>query len=124
MNFKKGDVVAVKATVSTQYCDGMHRSPGYLQMMNSTLVHVPPYDREVLKCLIKRPLRRPQKGMVMGYTARATGHYVGRVDEDDISYLIEDKRHKVIVVEPLRSQRWAPPWICLEEDLVLIEEAI
>jgi len=122
MNFKKGDVVVVKATVSTEYRDRMHRSPGCLQMMRLTLVHVPPYDREVLKCLVKRPFRRPQKGMVVGYTVRATGHYVGRVDEDDISYLIEDKRHKVIVVEPLRSQRWAPPWICLEEDLALMEE--
>ena len=121
MNFKKGDVVEVKATVSTEYRDRTSRSPGYLGMMNLTLVHVPPYDKEILKCLLKRSFHRPQKGMVVGHTVRATGHYEGVPYPDDAPYLSEDKRHRVVVVESLRSQRWTPPWICLEEDLVLIE---
>ena len=98
----KGDIVTVYAIVETRYacCLG--------ELIHKPNAHGDPID---VKGLYRHQVK-PWKGIVVGYTWRATGHY-----NWDTQSLMVDKRHKVWLVQPLGNDRWYKPAACLKEDL-------
>lgn len=116
---KKGDIVRASAYVVAEY-------GGY-----GDVIHEP--SKEFLDGVSKyhsthriRRLRRRNRvfvGMVIGYTFRQTGYqYVG-YDYEDPTYLNEDKRHFVYLVEPIDRQRWLKPFACLPNDLEVLDRS-
>ena len=68
----------------------------------------------------------PWLGMVTGWAIRMTGESVSSGYEGDSldgtydfvsGHLASDKSHKVVMVQPLHTDRWLRPVACLEEDL-------
>jgi hypothetical protein len=119
---KKGDVVLVNAYVTTRYAE-----------TGDEIAHAPEGDiyKESIKCLIKHRPPEPFKGLVVGYSFRATGYYCpskpeygefGTILSYDPAILSEDKRHKVWMVQPFgdSDNRWYKPLACLEEDLTIV----
>lgn len=121
--FKKGNIVTVKACV---FCSTLGRptlseqhehTSGFATMGKKllTLVH------EVKAGFRSRNLWRfeyhePWTGIVTGYSFRRTGDSWPN-DYDAQGYLTVDKSHRVVMVQPLRSERWLRPVTCLEGDL-------
>lgn len=108
---KKGDIVLVKARVDTQY----HALVG-------EVIYTPQgvtYAREQKKLLVRYEEKEPWQGMVVGYSFLQTGWR--SYDIDEYPYLRSDKYHRVWLIEPFGSERWAKPISCLEADLTPIE---
>jgi len=122
MRFKKGDKVRVYAEVTALYLtkDNFTEDLRYIASQGWLISYSPKpcKSSDAVKYLFRRSLYKA--GLVIGYTRKATGNfYAPRYHEADEypSYLAQDKRHLVVVVEPLDSEQWKEPWFCLEEDL-------
>jgi len=125
--FKKGDTVGVVADAFTQYMSVDGKAfPG---QNNIHIVHRPEKTySSTVKCLFRREFESPQRGMVIGYKRKATGYYYGggldaswdRYYEEPPS-LDQDKRHLLVVVESLDGDYFSEPWLCLEDDLELVD---
>lgn len=116
---EKGDTVLVQAKVVARY-DTDRAGFGL------TKIHEPKgRDSVNKKCLFRYAfLLRPVKGIVVGWSCRATGLYSspGYQDSDGSATLDVDKRHRVWMVQPFNEdQRWNKPMACLEEDLEIVE---
>ena len=138
----KGDIVNVQAVVSFEYI----ASPGCLTQpltvyerhaehqekmdlerleRDGAEIVYRPADRHngarSVKAMIRRPIRNA-KGVTLGKRQRATGYfYYGGYD--DQSTLAQDKRHWVVVVQPLEPEAYyVESWLCLEEDLEATDE--
>jgi len=116
----KGDIVIIRAVVDTSYV--------LPQNTNGELIHEPPVSHRFTKRLFCYSIK-PQKGIVVGTSYRATGYYYpgqsgsfSRFDDDlpEPPSLSEDKRHSVIMVQLLNTQRWLRPATCLEKDLEIV----
>ena len=119
---KKGDVVWVHAVVEASCGDARHEHESSV-----TLIHIP--DKKKWPSMIKRlyrvSLEPPERGIVVGESYRATGWYQdSRFNDGDWepAYLQEDKRHPVVIVQPLDNPRYLKPWACLPNDLELAAE--
>ena len=116
----KGDRVLAFAEVSTIYIS--KKSIEYITKEGWTVIHWPKQDEysESTKVLIRRRITPAFPGIVIGYTRKATGNFHATTyygPEEEPSYLAQDKRHLVVVVEPLGDNQYRKPWLCLEEDL-------
>ena len=109
---KKGDVVIVRAYALTSYND--------METLGAELVHCPKGTWKSKK-LYRQKAHEPWTGLVVGTSYRATGHYdSGATDmysTPDPPYLIEDKRHPVVMVQRLDTERWLRPVACFDADL-------
>lgn len=111
----KGDIVKAKACVWTKYL----KYPIREAEIFGELKHIPK-GGGLVKCLIRFQYGGPIVGVVEGYSYRATGWY-GYEDMDCPAHLMEDKRHKVVRVQPLDgTSRYYEPLVCLEEDLEVV----
>lgn len=114
--FHKGDVVRVKARVRTTYSRGVYPDP-------DKVIYRPEKRRYEtnIKVLTRQEMPEEPIGIVIGHTIRQTGYGrpSGNVFGSDweLGYLKMDKSHRVILVEPLGTDRWLKPWTCLPEDL-------
>ena len=110
----KGDIVNIKAYVFTSY--GRSVDEGKIRDFG-TNIHQPK-GSGLIKALFRFSFSHPWVGIVLGKSYRATGRYHSVQYDDTLPYLIEDKRHSVIMVQPLDgTQRYYEPIPCLEEDL-------
>lgn len=121
MNTKKGDVVKVLATVYTK--DPTSRQ----QTWKAKVVYRPdPCQSRYGKRPEPRPLMRiaedkPWLGVVVGYSVRISGVLLRGDGWDNPGSLVNDKRHPVIMVEPVDTERWTDPTPCLESDLEIVK---
>jgi hypothetical protein len=148
MNFKKGQAVQAIAFVEahiegwddpSNFLDGQRftdrlRTTGHtVALARSPAVEMQQEEQEreyppKRKCLYRVFFHSPIVGIVVGESYRATGIYHPSEMEEDFAghiwwtepSLDEDKRHKVIMVQPTHTNRWLQPYPCLEEDLVLL----
>jgi len=130
---KKGDKVLVRAIVENPL--GMIIYPGFsiTQRMGKPgklrVIHTPPFasedGEERTRSLWRFEFDEPWLGLVTGYSLRQTGVVVGAGFDPGSGwtepYLLTDKYHRVVMVQPLRAQRWFRPSACLEEDLEIVE---
>lgn len=106
---KKGDIVRIKAYVETSYNKNNVKKLDRFQLAPSSC------DQIILPT-----------GLLLGKSYLATGIGKGcsgfqRTLDDDPSYLDEDKRHPVWVVEPHADEdRYYLTIRCLEKDLELV----
>jgi hypothetical protein len=113
--FEKGDRVIVKASVYTK--DKVSAQIRPCEFPHETVV-----DVETKWGGVARPLRRMVykesfEGIVVGWAIRKTGEHRYGSGYDDPGCLFQEKNHKVIMVQPMDTQRWVKPIPCLEEDL-------
>lgn len=114
---KKGDRVRVREILETSYS-----SVELMKVQGFNLIHSPKNEYNAKRLYRQRV---NFEGMVIGYSFLSTGNNSqGSYYEDDYEpgYLMEDKRHKVWLVELLGSQRYTKPLACFEEDLEVINE--
>jgi len=133
MRFKKGNRVIVSAVIDVMYLDNPEtEQETWWKRAGHTLIHVPPKRVRVWqseeeyrrKCLMRKTMFRV-RGLVVGYTRRATGYYIpGRYDpiDSDPPYMQQEKRHLLVMVESTEKDQWVDPWLCLEEDLEIDKE--
>lgn len=96
MHFNKGDIVEISSVQRPKYIKG-HR-------------HIVTYK-----------LTNPIVGIVLGYSFLHEGYpKTSPYDYDTMSYFEETARVKVLVIEPLSSQRYLQPKKALEKDCKLI----
>ena len=116
---EKGDLVIVHAVVIASY-----GSP-----LGGELIHEPELEHRTKKRLFRFEIC-PFPAVMVGTSYRATGYYYpghtgsGKWFDDDMpepAHLSEDKRHPVIMVQPLDCPRWLKPSACLERDLEKME---
>ncbi|MCP4697604.1 MAG: hypothetical protein GY862_12250 [Gammaproteobacteria bacterium] len=141
MEYRKGDVVAVKAHVHSgyafPYADKLEMSPEELTeaCSTATALHVPEGGENdpTSRCLWRTELKEPEKCMIVGYTTRQTGtryekeEYAGYEEGSWVvqdPYFEADKYHKVWMCQPLTSNQWRKPWACLEDDILGICEEV
>lgn len=107
---KKGTVVLVKAEVRT----GFHSIP------EDEVLHTPRtyLGTGRLKKLYKHTID-PYRAIVVGHSYLATGRW--QPGWEELAELVEDRRHSVVLVEPLQGTRYLKPRACLEEDLELLD---
>lgn len=60
------------------------------------------------------------EGVVVGWSTRISGEHVPGYDWDNPGELRQAQTHKVLMVIPLYTQRWTPPYACIPEDLEII----
>lgn len=128
MKYAKGDVVLVAASVFTE--SGRDTKPHEITLSalihatnrgvrhdNLTLLHRGKKDwTGTTRDLWRYQYDAPWRGLVIGFGFRQTGA-VHHGSYDDPGYLTVDKRHTVIMVEPLDTTRFLQPIACLEDDL-------
>ncbi|MEA1999422.1 MAG: hypothetical protein U9N61_08900 [Euryarchaeota archaeon] len=113
--FKKGDIVNIDAVVRS----------GYDQYRGETVIAGT--DEDGYRKLFRR-VHETKNCMVVGVSHRVTGKHTTTCegppwDEATIGYLFNSKSHRVILVEPLHTNRWITPYACLESDVVHVAEA-
>ena len=139
---RKGDIVNVQAIVSFEYI----ASPSCLRPPLTTYedrfterqakvdleslerdgaeVIYRPVDRyngaRSVKAMIRTPISA--QGIMLGKRQKATGYFYYGGYEDQ-STLAQDKRHWVEVVQPLETEFYTEPWLCLRQDLEAITDA-
>jgi len=128
----KGNVVVVKAAVFGSLGDWpmlktvSRNTGGYIAVPHDerlTMVHEAKYGPRK-RNLWRYEYETPWIGMVTGWSVRKTGDSVpsgGDWDDYEQGYLREDKSHKVVMIQPLRTERWLRPIACLEEDVTKVD---
>ena len=120
---KKGDIILAKAFVFTKEFHYGQRE----------IVYTPKTTKRngdeiggTLRPLCRIAFDKPKRGLVVGRTVRISGVYtIGHswnYEERNPGDLWNPVYHKVILVEPIDSERWTAPIACLEEDLSLESE--
>jgi len=132
MESKKGQVVLVKAFVFSAkggrwklFAEAYRNGANHDDVPNVTgdqltMIHEAWGGYSNKLNLWRYEYSRPVLGMVVGWSFRQTGESVpssGSYDDYFQGYLAADKRHKVIMVQPLANERWLRPIACLEEDI-------
>ncbi len=126
---QKGDIVLVTKSVFTK--DKTHR-----QLKEEKVEILDDTDDDFRRGIFSRPLRyivhqKPFEGLVVGWSIRISGiHHVG-IDNSGIfdggdfepGFIDNAVYHKVIMVQPLDTERWIKPIPCLEEDLENLSDA-
>lgn len=129
---KKRDVVVVRAAVFGSTGDwptlktvaehtGGHVAMPYDERL--TMVHEAKYGPSK-RNLWRYEYETPWLGIVTGWSFRQTGNIVsggGSWDDYEPGYLASDKYHKVLVIQPLHTERWLRPVACREEDVVKVD---
>ena len=125
---KKRDVVVVRAAVFGSTGDWptlktiAEYTGGHVAMPHDerlTMVHEAKYGPSK-RNLWRYEYETPWLGMVTGWSFRQTGNRVsggGGWDDYEPGYLAADKYHKVLMVQPLHTERWLRPVACREEDV-------
>jgi len=119
----KCDIVLVKAAVfgSTNDRPAVHdHMPLGASASIVKMIHRPKMDG-ITRNLWRVQYTKAWEGIITGYSFRNTGRVLGGTDYEDPGYLYEDKRHKVIMVQPLYTNRWLKPIACLAEDIVSMQ---
>lgn len=127
---RKGTKVVVKACVFSSVA-GLSDGPTYSEVMRQaptaklntgTVVREPEFQ-----CVRPRRIWRyevwPWEGMVVGWSHRQTGDLVqSRHTESDHErgYIKGVKRHLVVMVQPLHTDRYLRPSACLADDLEIV----
>lgn len=114
----KGDIVLARACVYTKGAPYGHLevvfSPKTTDRNGKELSGNP-------RPLVRKAFDKPILGLVIGETIRISGVYTMGHNwgdfESNPGSLWNPVYHKVILIEPLRSNRWTIPLACLEEDL-------
>ena len=116
---KKGDIVFVRAVVSTKNDPkpfGIDWPGKIIHEPNDTELDL---SRNSHKRVMRRhTLKDPVVGLVIGRSTRITGWYrMGGYD--DPGWLFDTTTHKVVMVMSMENQRYLTPWACLEKDLLV-----
>ena len=128
MRVKKGDVVLVRAVISTK-----NDPKPYSANWPGEIIHQPDdeiksgYHNRQKRVMRRHTLINPMECLVVGRSTRITGMYhmgIGSYDNFDPGYLYNTTTHKVIIVQPMDTQRYIKPYACLEEDIVDSDQVI
>lgn len=111
--FTKGDRVLARATVRC----------GYQQEGYGRIIVEPPQKSapDHKRTMVRIPFIEFCEAIVVGYSWRATGVRTWDECVETPRYLMFEKRHSVVMVQPTHTSRWLKTHVCLEEDLELCE---